>query len=68
MEDTKLLEKCPSCGAHLILMESINVDNNNPYLVKRCLTCYGYPVTEVVRICAEAVGAPDGAESEGEHA
>jgi rRNA maturation protein Nop10 len=50
MKDIKLLEKCPKCGEHLTLMESININTDALWLVKRCLNCYGYPVEEVIRV------------------
>lgn len=50
MEDIKLLETCDFCGNNITLMESINMDNNETYLVKRCLSCGNYPVIEVIRV------------------
>lgn len=52
MKDIKLLETCPNCGEHITLMESISCDTNKLMLVKRCLNCGNYPVTEVVEITA----------------
>ena len=50
MKDIKLQETCPTCGENITLMESINVDNNGLYLVKRCLKCGNYPVVEVIQV------------------
>jgi len=50
MKDIKLLEKCPNCDSHITLMESINVETNKLMLVKRCLNCGDYLVTEVVEV------------------
>lgn len=54
MIDIKLLEQCSKCGENLTLMESINTDNNELWLVKRCLNCGGHfkdgQVEEVVRV------------------
>lgn len=50
MDDIKILETCPKCGEHLTLMESISMIDNNPYLVKRCLKCGEYPVTEIAEL------------------
>lgn len=50
MQDIKLLETCPNCKENLTLMESINCDTDNLMLVKRCLNCGCYPVTEVIRV------------------
>lgn len=52
MSDIKLLETC-KCGEHLTLMESrcIETDGSMKWsLVKRCLVCGEYPVTEVIEI------------------
>ena len=50
MNDILLLETCPKCGKHITLMESINTDNQELWLVKRCLSCGQYPVVEIVEI------------------
>jgi len=50
MNDILLLETCPKCGKHITLMESINTDNQELWLVKRCLSCGQYPVIEIVEI------------------
>lgn len=51
MKDIKLLEICEKCGEHITLMESVNTDTNKLMLVKRCLKCGNYHVTEVVEVC-----------------
>jgi transcription elongation factor Elf1 len=53
MKDIKLLEQCPHCSSFITLMESINVENGKLMLVKRCLKCGQYPVTEVAEIKQE---------------
>jgi hypothetical protein len=53
MKDTLLLEKCPFCGEHLTLMNSIRVEDGSEWLVKRCLSCYCFPVEEVERVISE---------------
>lgn len=50
MDDIKLLETCPHCGENLTLMLSINTSEYKPYLIKRCLSCLNYSVTEVIEI------------------
>jgi hypothetical protein len=50
LKDIKLLETCGKCGDNLTLMESVNMDDNKLYAVKRCLACGQYPVEEVVRL------------------
>jgi hypothetical protein len=50
MQDITILETCDHCGSFLTLMESINTNNNKTYLVKRCLACHNFPVTEIVEI------------------
>lgn len=50
MKDIKLLEKCEFCESHITLMESINMNNDKLMLVKRCLNCGQYPVTEIIEI------------------
>lgn len=50
MKDIKLLERCPNCKVHITLMESINVETGKLMLVKRCLNCGDYMVTEVVEV------------------
>lgn len=42
MNDIKLLETCNECGEHLTLMESIRVEDNTLWAVKRCLNCGGH--------------------------
>ena len=56
MKDIKLLETCENCGEHLTLMESINVDSKETWLVKRCLNCGRHPVEEVIRIFVNKCG------------
>ena len=60
MKDIKLVEKCNHCGANLMLMGSIavSIDKDDPndgktFLVKKCLNCGEYPVTEVIEIVEE---------------
>lgn len=50
MEDIKLLEVCPKCGEHITLMESISMEDDGLYLVKRCLKCGNYPLDEVTKV------------------
>lgn len=53
MKDIKLLEQCEFCKSPITLMESINMKNDKLMLVKRCLSCGRYPVTEVVEVKRE---------------
>jgi transcription elongation factor Elf1 len=50
MRDVKLLETCAACGEQLTLMESVNTGTNKIMLVKRCLHCGSYPVTEIAEV------------------
>ena len=54
MQDIKLLKTCSHCGSPITLMESIRYGNmgeqDELWLVERCLTCGEHPVTEVVRL------------------
>lgn len=50
MKDMLLLETCPKCGEHLTLMSSIRVEDGQVWIVKRCLSCYSFPVEEVERL------------------
>lgn len=52
MKDIQLLETCTVCGAHIVLMESVNTDTGKLMLVKRCVCCANYLVTEVIEVCA----------------
>lgn len=50
MKDIELLEICPKCGHHIILMESVRMSDNKLCLVKRCLSCFGYKPIEVIEV------------------
>jgi rRNA maturation protein Nop10 len=50
MKDIKLEEKCEHCGNNITLMESVNNETQTLWLVKRCLSCGNYPVTEVIKV------------------
>ena len=58
MKDIKLSEKCPNCGENITLMTSIRIEpeemktekDGTTWLVKRCLKCGQYLVTEVAQI------------------
>ena len=54
MNDMKLDETCPTCKTSLTLMESISTEQKL-WIVKRCLQCGDYPVTEVVQLCVPKV-------------
>lgn len=61
MKDILLKETCPHCRRNLTLMESVRVEvpgekdesDGSLWLVKRCLECGRYPVTEVAMLVQE---------------
>ena len=60
MQDIKLLKTCEHCGEHITLMESgtWRNDEDETWLVERCLSCGCHPVTEVVRVKGVTICKP----------
>ena len=53
MKDILLAETCKKCGKNLTLMESMRMPEGTSWLVKRCLSCGGHPVEEVIQLFPE---------------
>jgi len=53
MKDIPIYEFCPHCGNHLTIMLSIRHPEGTTWLVKRCLSCGGIPVEELIQVIPE---------------
>lgn len=49
-KDILLHQKCFACDKNLTLMGSVRGGTDELWLVKRCLSCGGYPVEEIFRL------------------